>query len=138
MAYYSFSEAFLPSSMHACARYRQQRVGNITYASVKRKPNKNNKHDAHKKNFPLNFLCHCFQESRMFVKFIERDKKFLLRNRSILPSRKLCFLDKTVLSSTSGHAISSEQRNNYKSTCSLPSLWLISVATALVFGLSRH
>ena len=66
------------------------------------------------------------------------DEKFLLRNRRILPSGKLCFLNNADLSNTSGHAISSEQRNNYKSTCSRPSLWLISVATALVFGLSRH
>ena len=66
------------------------------------------------------------------------DKKFLLRNRSILPSGKLCFFDNADLSNTSGHAISSEQRNNYKSTCSRPSLWLISVATALVFRFSRH
>ena len=66
------------------------------------------------------------------------DKKFLLRNRSILPSGKLCFLDNADLSNTSGHAISSEQRNNYKSTSSLPSLWLISIATALILGLSRH
>ena len=38
----------------------------------------------------------------------------------------------------SGHTILSEQRYNYKSTCSLPSFWLISVVTALVFGLSRN
>ena len=66
------------------------------------------------------------------------DTKFLLWNRNILPSGKLCFLENTNLSNTSGHAISSEQRNSYKSTCSFPSLWLISVATSLVFGLSRH
>ena len=47
-------------------------------------------------------------------------------------------LDNADLSNTSGHTISSEQRSNYQRTCSLPSFRLISVVTALVFGLSRH
>ena len=65
--YYSFFEAFLAnSSTHARARYRQQ-----YHASVKRKPNKNHKHGARQKNFPLYFPCQYFQESKMFLKFIE-------------------------------------------------------------------
>ena len=78
------------------------------------------------------------REQNIHQIFLREDKKFLLRNHSILPSGKLCFLDSTDSSNTSGHGISSEQRNNYKSTCSLLSFWLISVVTALVFGLSRH
>ena len=79
-----------------------------------------------------------FKRAECSSSLLRVDKQFLLRNRSILPTGKLCFLDNAVMSNTSGHAISSEQRNNYNSTCSLPSLWLISVTTALVFGLSRH
>ena len=47
-------------------------------------------------------------------------------------------LDNADFSNTDGHAISSEQRRNYQRTCSLPFFRLISVVTALVFGLSRH
>ena len=66
------------------------------------------------------------------------EKNFLLRNPSILTSGKLCFLDNTNLSNMSGHTLLSEQQNNCKSTCSLPSFWQIALVTALVFGLSRH
>ena len=58
--------------------------------------------------------------------------------RRILTSGKLCFLDNADLINMSEHAILSEQQNNCKSTCSLPSFWLTAVVTALVFGLSRH
>ena len=87
----------------------------------------------------FNLISHVsiFKRAECSSSLLRVDKKFLLRKRSILPSGKLCFLDNADLSNTSGHATLSEQ-NNYKSTCSLPSLWLISVATALVFGLSRH
>ena len=91
-----------------------------------------------RKIFPLISRVSIFERAECSSSLLRVDKKFLLRNRSILPSGKLCFLDNADFSNTSGHAISSEQRNNYKSTCSLPSLWLISVTTVLVFGLSRH
>ena len=79
-----------------------------------------------------------FKRAECSLSLLRVDKKFLLRNR-ILPSGKLCFLDND-LSNTSGHAISSEQRNKeYMLTlANFCSLWLISVATALVFGFSRH
>ena len=91
-----------------------------------------------RKFFPLISRVSIFKRAECSSSLLKVDKKFLLSNRSILPSGKLCFLDNADLSITSGHAISSEQGNNYKSTCSLPSLWLISVTTALVFVLSRH
>ena len=91
-----------------------------------------------RKNFPFISRVNIFKRAKCSSSLLRVDKKLLLSNRSILPSGKLCFLENTNLSNTSGHAISSEQRNSYKSTCSFPSLWLISVATSLVFGLSRH
>ena len=91
-----------------------------------------------RKIFPLISRVSIFKKAEYSSSFLREDKKFLLKNHSILSSGKLCFLDNTDSSNTSGQGISSEQRNNYKSTCSLPSFWLISVVTALVFGLSRH
>ena len=91
-----------------------------------------------RKIFTLISRVSIFKRAEYSSSLLREDKKFLVRNHSILSSGKLCFLDNTDSSNTSGHSIWSEQRNNYKSTCSLPSFWLISVVTALVFGLSRH
>ena len=72
VAYYSFPEAFLAdSSTHASTREVSSATRGKYHASVKRKPNKNNKHGARKKKFSLNFPCQYFQESRMFVKFVK-------------------------------------------------------------------
>ena len=126
------------SSTHARARYRQQRAGNITRV-LKGNPTKTINMALVRKMFPLISRVSIFKRAECSLSLLRVDEKFLLRNHNILPSGKLCFLDNADLSNTSGHAISSEQRNNnYKSTCSLPSFWLISVTTALVFGLSRH
>ena len=125
------------SSTHARARYRQQRAGNITQV-LQGNPTKAINMALERKLFPLISRVNIFKRAKCSSSLLRVDKKLLLSNRSILPSGKLCFLENTNLSNTSGHAISSEQRNSYKSTCSFPSLWLISVATSLVFGLSRH
>ena len=64
---------FAESSTHARARYRHN--ARKIHASIKGKPNKNNKHGGRRKNFSNNFPFHALQESRMFVKFIKSRKK---------------------------------------------------------------
>lgn len=91
-----------------------------------------------RKIFPLVYCFIIFKRAECSSSLLRVDNKLLLKNRSILPSRKLCFLENADLSSTSRHAISSGKQNNFKSMHSLPSFQLISFVTALVFGLSRH
>lgn len=91
-----------------------------------------------KKIFQIISRSRLFKRAECSSSLLRVEKNFLLRNRSILTSGKLCFLDNTDLSNMSGHTILSEQQNNCKSTCSLPSFWQIALVTALVFGLSKH
>ena len=112
VAYYSLSEAFLTdSSTQARASYRQQRAENITRV-LKGNSTKTINMALVRKIFPLIFRVIIFKRAECSSSLLRVDKKFLLRNRSILPLGRLCFLDNADLRNTSGHAISSEQRNN--------------------------
>ena len=108
VAYYSLSEAFLADSS---TQARQQRAENITRV-LKGNPTKTINMALVRKNFPLIFRVIIFKRAECSSSLLRVDKKFLLRNRSILPLGRLCFLDNADLRNTSGHAISSEQRNN--------------------------
>ena len=138
MAYYSFPRLFFLAN-HPRTHERDIVTTRGKYTRVlKGKPNKNNKHGGRKKIFQIISRFSLFKRAECSSSLLRVEKNFLLRNRSILTSGKLCFLDNTDLSNMSGHTILSEQQNNCKSTCSLPSFWQIALVTALVFGLSKH
>ena len=105
VAYYSSFRGFFGRFIHA----RTSKISSATrgkyHASVKKKPNKNNKHGTRKiKYFPLISRVSIFMRASSLLR-VEKSS-FLLRNRSILPSRKLCFLDNADLSNTGELAIS--------------------------------
>ena len=137
MAYYSFSEAFF-WPIHPRTHERDIVTTRGKYTRVlKGNPTKTINMAVVKKIFPIISRFSLFKRSECSSSLLRIDKRFLLRNCGILTSGKLCFLDNADLINMNEHAILSEQ-NNCKSTCSLPSFWLIAVVTALVFGLSRH
>ena len=107
-------------STHARARYRQQRGGKY-HGVLKGIPTKRINMALLIKLFLFISRVSIFKRAECSSSLLRVDQNFLFRNRSILTSGKLCFLDNADLSNTIGHAISSEQRNSYKSTCSLTS-----------------
>ena len=119
--------------MHACARYRQQSAGNITRV-LKGNLSKTINMALERKFFLLINGVSIVKRGECSLTLLTVDKKSSCLGTVVFYRQENCVFLTTPIWVTRGGT----QRNNYKSTCSLPSLWLISVATVLVFGLSRH
>ena len=119
-----FPKLFWPIYPRTHARDIVSNARNITRV-LKGNPTKTINMALVRKFFPLISRASIFKRTECSSTLLRVDKSSCLGTLVFYhQSQENCvffLIDNTDLSNTSGHAISSEQRNNYKSTCSLPS-----------------